>query len=133
MRARGRAAIAEPRPLADWLAARVPGGLLVCLWEAEPRPLASQLPADVPDEAALVVGPEGGLTREEVEALRDAGAVVAGLGPRILRAETAGPVGLALLQARYGDLLVWGGPSHAPPQGPPTARAAEKSDAEPER
>ena len=97
-------AIAEPRLLADWLAARAPAGLLVCLWEAEPRPLASQLPTDVPSEAALVVGPEGGLTREEVEALRAAGAVVAGLGPRILRTETAGPVGLALLQARYGDL-----------------------------
>ncbi len=36
--------------------------------------------------------------------MRTAGALVAGLGPRILRTETAGPVALALLQARYGDL-----------------------------
>jgi len=34
-----------------------------------------------------------------------AGAVVGGLGPRILRTETARPVGLAILQARYGDLI----------------------------
>ena len=54
--------------------------------------------------ATLVVGPEGGLAEGEVDALRSAGAIVAGLGPRILRTETAGPVGLALLQARYGDL-----------------------------
>jgi 16S rRNA U1498 N3-methylase RsmE len=30
--------------------------------------------------------------------------VVAGLGPRLLRTETAGAVAVALLQARYGDL-----------------------------
>ena len=36
--------------------------------------------------------------------LADAGAVVAGLGPRLLRTETAGPVAVALLQSRYGDL-----------------------------
>jgi 16S rRNA (uracil1498-N3)-methyltransferase len=97
--------IGEPTALADWLTARAGGGLLVCLWEGETRPLAAQLPAERPDAATLVVGPEGGLTGDEVASLRGAGAVVAGLGPRILRTETAGPVGLALLQARYGDLV----------------------------
>ena len=44
---------------------------------------------------------------------------MAGLGPRVLRTETAGPVAVALLQARYGDLGVgrprWTGstPSYA--------------------
>jgi len=41
-----------------------------------------------------------------VERLRAAGAVVGGLGPRILRTETAGPIAVALLQSRYGDLGV---------------------------
>ena len=43
---------------------------------------------------------------EEVAALEAAGAILAGLGPRVLRTETAGPVAVALLQARWGDLGV---------------------------
>jgi 16S rRNA (uracil1498-N3)-methyltransferase len=39
-----------------------------------------------------------------VGALEAAGAIIAGLGPRVLRTETAGPVVVALLQARWGDL-----------------------------
>jgi 16S rRNA (uracil1498-N3)-methyltransferase len=76
----------------------------VCLWERETAPLAEVLPVARPARAAVVVGPEGGLADDEVEALRAAGAVVAGLGPRLLRTETAGPVAVALLQARWGDL-----------------------------
>jgi len=103
----GRARIAEvtpPQTLAAWIAARDTEELLVCLWEDAPEPLAPQLPPQPVTRATVVVGPEGGLERAEAEALRAAGAVVGGLGPRILRTETAGPVGLALLQARYGDL-----------------------------
>ena len=67
-------------------------------------PLADVLPVRAPERAAVVIGPEGGLAAEEVSALRAAGALVAGLGPRLLRTETAGPVAVALLQARLGDL-----------------------------
>jgi 16S rRNA (uracil1498-N3)-methyltransferase len=46
------------------------------------------------------VGPEGGFTERELDALRSRPFVVpASLGPLILRAETAAIVGLALLQA----------------------------------
>jgi 16S rRNA (uracil1498-N3)-methyltransferase len=48
---------------------------------------------------AVWVGPEGGWTSEEVDTLRAGGARVAGLGSRVLRTETAGPVAGAL--ARY--------------------------------
>jgi 16S rRNA (uracil1498-N3)-methyltransferase len=49
---------------------------------------------------ALLVGPEGGFAPEELDVLgRHAFVVPANLGPRILRAETASIVGLALLQA----------------------------------
>ena len=52
--------------------------------------------------AALLVGPEGGFTAAELDALRRHPLVVpVSLGPRILRAETAAIVGLALLQARF--------------------------------
>lgn len=103
----GRARIPDvtaPQSLAAWIAARVTGELLVCLWEDASEPLAPLLPPPPVSRATVVVGPEGGLERAEADALRAAGAVVGGLGPRILRTETAGPVGLAILQMRYGDL-----------------------------
>lgn len=53
---------------------------------------------------ALVVGPEGGLSAEEVSALREAGAVTASLGPDILRTETAAVVALALAIHELGGL-----------------------------
>ncbi len=42
-----------------------------------------------PREKVVVVGPEGGLAREEVDILTDAGFVSLSLGPRVLRWETA--------------------------------------------
>jgi 16S rRNA (uracil1498-N3)-methyltransferase len=57
-------------------------------------------PACAPGPAGLLVGPEGGFTERELDALRAHPFVVpASLGPLILRAETAAIVGLALLQA----------------------------------
>jgi 16S rRNA (uracil1498-N3)-methyltransferase len=103
----GRARVPEvraPEALHAWLARERPPGLLLCLWEREARPLDAVLPGERAPHVTLVVGPEGGLAEEEVDAVRAAGGLVAGLGPRILRCETAGPLGLALLQARYGDL-----------------------------
>ena len=96
--------VCAPAPLVRWLEDAREPGLLLCLWEAESTLLDAVLPAECPARITLVVGPEGGLAPEEVADLRAAGAVLAGLGPRILRTETAGPVGLALLQSRYGDL-----------------------------
>jgi len=104
----GRAIVPEvtaPQRLAEWIAARESHALLVCLWEDARAPLGPQLPTWPVSRAAVVVGPEGGLERAEADALRSAGAIVGGLGPRILRTETAGPVGLAILQTRYGDLV----------------------------
>jgi 16S rRNA (uracil1498-N3)-methyltransferase len=53
---------------------------------------------------AIVVGPEGGLTAEEVEALQALGAVSATLGPTILRTETAAVVALSLAVFVLGGL-----------------------------
>ena len=96
--------VASPVALEAWLRAGPGPGLLVCLWERATGAFGDALPPPPIDRATLVVGPEGGLADAEVAALRGVGAAVAGMGPRILRTETAGPVGLALLQARYGDL-----------------------------
>jgi 16S rRNA (uracil1498-N3)-methyltransferase len=103
----GRATVPEitsPRALSDWHPDPARDGLLICFWEEEPRGLMGRLPAGPCSAATVIVGPEGGLTAEEVRGLAEAGALVAGLGPRVLRTETAGAVAVALLQARYGDL-----------------------------
>jgi 16S rRNA (uracil1498-N3)-methyltransferase len=104
----GRAAvpeIAEPCEFEVWRRQdSAGGGLLICFWEEAREGLEHRLPAGPCARATLVVGPEGGLAAEEVAGLRDAGALVASLGPRLLRTETAGAVAVALLQSRYGDL-----------------------------
>jgi 16S rRNA (uracil1498-N3)-methyltransferase len=99
----GRADVPEvlaPSSLDAALAALAPGARTVAF-----HPGGGPLPPwpGVPAMAAIV-GPEGGLTDAEVRACEAAGAVRAGLGPRVLRAETAAIVAVALLQARYGDL-----------------------------
>lgn len=48
-------------------------------------------------ERALIVGPEGGLTPQETEVLLEQGVRPVGLGPRILRTETAAIVGLSAI------------------------------------
>ena len=57
---------------------------------------------EVEGTGALLIGPEGGWTLEERDELRAAGWQAVGLGPRVLRAETAAVVGAAavLLRAR---------------------------------
>ncbi len=53
---------------------------------------------------AIVVGPEGGFEEEEINGLREKGAEIITLGPRILRTETAGFILAALLQYELGDI-----------------------------
>jgi 16S rRNA (uracil1498-N3)-methyltransferase len=103
----GRASVPEvvpPTPLSAWEPGPPETGLLICFWEEERRRLDALLPPGPCARATVVVGPEGGLTGDEVRGLAGSGALVASLGPRLLRTETAGAVAVALLQARYGDL-----------------------------
>lgn len=51
----------------------------------------------------VYIGPEGGLTTEEIAIARQAGFQALQIGPRILRTETAGPTVIAALQALLGD------------------------------
>ena len=51
----------------------------------------------------ILIGPEGGLNAEEVSRLTDSGFSSIGLGPRILRTETAGPAVISALQTLWGD------------------------------
>src|SRR6266700_3563747 len=68
------------------------------LWEgSQGRPLRAALAADT-RAVTLLVGPEGGFTDAEVALAQSSGFQVAGLGPRILRVETAAVVAVALAQ-----------------------------------
>jgi 16S rRNA (uracil1498-N3)-methyltransferase len=85
-----------PRPLAKLLGNWEPGRQVFAAAERSVAPAI--VPAHGP--AALLVGPEGGFTPAELEAMQARPFVtVVSLGPRILRAETACIAGLALLQA----------------------------------
>jgi 16S rRNA (uracil1498-N3)-methyltransferase len=71
--------------------------------EGEPVSVAARL-AGRPRRLLLLVGAEGGFTEDEVARGRDAGARVVSLGPRTLRAESAGVVAVTLGQHLFGDL-----------------------------
>ncbi len=53
---------------------------------------------------SFLVGPEGGLEKEEIEFLKERGFKPIYLGKRILRAETAAIAGMTLIQYIWGDL-----------------------------
>jgi len=55
------------------------------------------------DSAAILVGPEGGLAPGELDSALAAGFTPVGLGPYILRAETAGPIAVAMVRLLASD------------------------------
>ena len=57
-----------------------------------------------PQSVALLIGPEGGFSAEEVAMAQNMGFLPVSLGPRILRTETAAIVAAALVQSYLGDL-----------------------------
>lgn len=55
-------------------------------------------------DITLLIGPEGGLSEDEVQLAKEHGFLPLSLGPRILRTETAAITALSVLQAVGGDL-----------------------------
>jgi len=96
--------VAPIATLASWLASEpfrgMPGLVL------SPAATASPVRDVIPGGCGLVlaIGPEGGFTIDEEQALQGAGAVPASLGPRILRCETAALVSAALALEALGAL-----------------------------
>jgi 16S rRNA (uracil1498-N3)-methyltransferase len=78
-------------------------GMRVILWEGEPAPLREVI-EEIDPQGGILIGPEGGFSEEEVLKAQDQGFLVAGLGKRTLRAETATLSVLSILQHRFGDL-----------------------------
>jgi 16S rRNA (uracil1498-N3)-methyltransferase len=100
----GRAIVPEilqPLSLIDWLAADSAALRLVLAPEAELKLTGYTFNGG---SVSILVGPEGGFSREELEQAKTSGYSTVSLGPRVLRTETAGPVAIALLQSMAGDL-----------------------------
>ncbi|HBP89531.1 MAG TPA: 16S rRNA (uracil(1498)-N(3))-methyltransferase [Nitrospirales bacterium] len=81
-------------------------GIQVMLAERQEKASLSTmaLPSDIPNGITVLIGPEGGWTKEERQAAQNHNIVFATLGPGILRAETASLASLAILQARLNYL-----------------------------
>lgn len=100
----GRGRVPEIEPLQSWeeaVAEPVSEEALFLLpWEqsAEPlRPVLEEAARRGVRQVRIAIGPEGGLSGREVRRAEEAGARTVSLGPRLLRAETAGPVTAALV------------------------------------
>jgi 16S rRNA (uracil1498-N3)-methyltransferase len=77
-------------------------GLKLFFLERSAPSALSALPR--PAEVLMLVGPAGGWEDAEIERATAAGFVAAGLGPRILRAETAALAAVSAVQVLWGDL-----------------------------
>lgn len=99
----GRAIVPDviaPISLAEWVASPESSLRLVL----DPQAGFSLTSLSLEGQAvSILVGPEGGLSPDELKQARTAGITAVSLGPRVLRTETAGPAAIAVLQANAGD------------------------------
>lgn len=105
-------AAAEMRDLARDVRARVDAGSRVLVLHEQESISLMSLRGELADAAArgipeitVIVGPEGGIAPDELEALGVAGARSVRLGPEVLRSSSAGPAAIAVLSALTGR---WG-------------------------
>ncbi len=110
----------EPLPLAkalaQWPDDRV---LFLCRESGAAQPITQALPAYAGRPAAFLVGPEGGFAKSELDDLAKLPFVVpVGLGPRVLRADTAAFAALACWQALVGDWTADGVDARPPFRSP---------------
>jgi 16S rRNA (uracil1498-N3)-methyltransferase len=94
-----RAWFPEVTAQADLAAAvqRISAAALAIVLDPDAARDAARLELPASGDIVVVVGPEGGVTPAEDEAMRAAGAIAAALGPTVLRASTAGVVAASVL------------------------------------
>ena len=94
--------IKPPMNLIDWVA-NCNDMLKLTLHHHSAKPISQyQQPSN--NRIALLIGPEGGLTEQEVETARTHNFNAIALGPRVLRTETAPIVALTALNLLWGDV-----------------------------
>ena len=97
--------VADPMSLEDWISEQTTALKLNLHPKAEHSIMT--LPMDKPASelsVRLLIGPEGGLTDEEISQANQADFQDILLGPRVLRTETAALTAITALQCRFGDL-----------------------------
>ena len=97
-------AVEAAQPLLSYLGEPARGSGARLVFEPQSPPHARTAAHGPAGAAEIAIGPEGGFASDELEAFRVAGYSQVGLGPRILRSETAAIAALVWLQARFGDM-----------------------------
>ena len=100
-------AIASPLSLSACATAASAQALTLILTERREQSMSlSRIarPASSTTSILVLVGPEGGWTKEEVATAEEKGCIPITLGPKILRAETAAMIAIGILQHRLGEL-----------------------------
>lgn len=105
----GRVTVPDIRPvqsLDDLLLSAEDYDLLLFPWEEEQEMSVKAILNEHLNchKVLCILGPEGGMTKEEMLAVKKAGGRVVTLGKRILRAETASVAVLSIVQYALGDL-----------------------------
>ncbi len=93
--------LSTPMSLNDWLETPRSGQSFVCDPQAETR---IRNFAEKAQQISVLLGPEGGLSDNEILLAKNRGFVGLSLGPRTLRTETATISALTLLQSNFGDV-----------------------------
>ena len=98
--------IDEPTRLEEFMGSIAPGSSGIIFFEENrERNLKEVLSGfKAIKEITILIGPEGGFTKEEVAAATEKGFIEASLGPRILRTETAPITALSIIQYELGDM-----------------------------
>lgn len=103
----GRSLLPEvclPQTLPEYLAGLSRENLLLIPWEEGGRPLREVVQGSGPKGSVhILIGPEGGWAKREVDLAKAKGGIPVTLGPRILRTETAGLAVVSAVMFQWGD------------------------------
>lgn len=82
----------------------------IVLWEGEKgMSIEAAVAGEAPDSICIVVGPEGGFSRSEIDLFRGMGGETVSMGDLIMRTETAGSYAAMIIRSHYGLLRPGGG------------------------
>ena len=98
--------VTEPISFKQLLARLPQHGAAIVPWEDARGYSLARFHEEHPEvtDLAIVIGPEGGMSEDEIARMKDANCQSVTLGPRILRTETAGLCAMSALFCLYGDM-----------------------------